>query len=400
MNRIITLLLLVTFAGFLSCNFHNSNKEGEEQNQKISKKPLKVVGYVAGYRNFDFSSIQANKLTHINYAFANIIDGEVRFGSAEQIDETDLKDDDIRALHQLKAMNPDLKILVSVGGWTWSTHFSDVALTQASREKFARSAVAFLKKYRLDGIDLDWEYPNQIGAGNPHRPEDIDNFTHLLAEVRKQLDAQSRADGKSEGDFYLLTIATGGDQAYTNNTKLGEAHPYLDFINIMTYDAYNGLHSISGHHANLYPADGDPAPELKSEEIKSAVTSVLGHIEAGVPVEKINLGLAFYGRIWKGVQAENNGLFQPAETVGMIEYYHRIVTEYTYDKGYEYHWDSSAAAPYLWNADSGIFISFENPASIKLKLEYVKSAGLGGVMFWEYSDDYQSELLDAIDSNK
>jgi chitinase len=296
-------------------------------------------------------------------------------------------------------VNPDLKILVSVGGWTWSTHFSDVALTDSSRKVFAESAVNFLKKYKLNGIDLDWEYPNQVGAGNPHRPEDKENFTLLLKEVREHLDEQSKKDGKPEHDKYLLTIATGGDRAYIENTNLGDAQQYLDFINIMTYDAYHGLHHTTGHHTNLFPAVGDRAVEAKGEEVKSAVTSVQGHIDAGVPIEKINLGLAFYGRIWKGVNGENNGLFQPAKTVGMIEFYRSLVENNINKNGFTRYWDSSAQAPYLWNPDSSIFISYEDTNSIKLKIEWLKSNGLGGVMFWEYSDDYDSQLLDAIHKN-
>ena len=392
------LLIVVVIASAWQCNNMNKNENAENEEKKSEKKYM-TVGYIAGYRDFDFSKIQANKLTHINYAFANIIDGKVRFGGETQIDESNLNDADIKSLYELKKINPELKILVSVGGWGWSGNFSDVAFTDSTRKIFAKSAVDFLKKYKLDGIDLDWEYPNQIGAGNIHRPEDIENFTLLLKEVREYLDEQSQIDKRTDDDKYLLTIASGGDKAYIENTNLGEAHQYLDFINIMTYDAYNGLHKTTGHHANLYPAAGDPAVEAKGEEVKSALTSVQGHIDAGVPVEKINLGLAFYGRVWKGVKNENNGLFQPAESVGMIEYY-RILIEQCIDKeGYSRFWDTTAQVPYLWNADSLVFISYEDATSIKLKIEYLKEKGLGGVMFWEYTDDYESQLLDAVYEN-
>ncbi len=396
------LLLTISIVISLFWQCSNSNKHIEQDNQsqtETKSKQYKTVGYIAGYRDFDFSKIQADKLTHINYAFANIIDGKVSFGGKTAVNEDDLKEDDIKSLHDLKKINPDLKILVSVGGWTWSTHFSEVASTDEKRKIFAQSCVDFLKKYKLDGIDLDWEYPNQVGAGNPHGPEDIENFTLLLKEVRAHLDKQSKRDNLAEGNSYLLTIATGGDQAYLKNTKLRDAQPYLDFINIMTYDAYNGLHSITGHHCNLFPAFGDPAVEAKGEEIKSALTSVQGHIIAGVPVEKINLGLAFYGRKWEGVNKENNGLFQAAESVGMIEYYRTIVQECTEENGFIRYWDKNAKAPWLWNADSGIFISYEDTTSIEYKIDWLKSKGLGGVMFWEYTDDFNSELLDCIDKN-
>jgi len=393
------LFILILIVGFTwQCSNPNKPAENKQsKNQVPLVKKYKTVGYIAGYRDFDFSKIQANKLTHINYAFANIIEGKVSFGGKTAENEDDLKEDDIRSLHDLKKINPELKILVSVGGWTWSTQFSEVAATDSSRKVFAKSCVEFLKKYKLDGIDLDWEYPNQLGAGNPHGPEDIENFTLLLKEVRSYLDKQSKLDKLPQNHFYLLTIATGGDQAYIDNTKLGDAHPYLDFINIMTYDAYNGGHHFTGHHANLFPAHGDPAVDAKGEEVKSALTSVQGHIIAGVPVRKINLGIAFYGRKWEGVNKENKGLFQPAESVGMIEYYRVIVQEATKKNGYTRYWDENAKAPWLWNADSGIFISYEDTTSIKYKIDWLKAKGLGGVMFWEYTDDYESQLLDCID---
>ncbi|MEA1899057.1 MAG: glycoside hydrolase family 18 protein [Bacteroidota bacterium] len=389
------LLLLIILAITWQCNYSDTNAESENEKNKPGKKYM-TVGYIAGYRDFDFTKIQANKLSHINYAFANIIDGKISFGTETQIDETDMDNKDIDLLNSLKKINPELKILVSVGGWTWSKNFSDVALTDSSRKIFAQSAVDFLKKFKLDGIDLDWEYPNQPGDGNIHRPEDIENFTLLLKELRVFLDYQSEVEGRQGNDKYILTIATGGDKAYIENTNLGEAHQYLDFINIMTYDAYNGLHTTTGHHANLFPADGDPAVEAKGEEVKSALTSIIGHIDAGVPVEKINLGLAFYGRFWKGVSNENNGLFQAAESVGMIEYYRILADKYIEKNGFTRFWDESAQAPYLWNPDSSIFISYEDTVSIRLKIDYLKEKGLGGVMFWEYTDDYESQLLDAI----
>jgi len=368
--------------------------ENQKQQKKDSVMTYKTIAYVAGFRDFDFSEIQADKLTHINYAFANIIDGKVAFGGKTATNEDALKETDMAELHKLKEINPKLKVLVSVGGWTWSTHFSEVASTDAKRKVFAKSAVDFLLKYQLDGIDVDWEYPNQSGAGNPYGPQDIANFTLLLKEMRVQLDAQCIKDGRAEQDKYLLTIATGGDQAFVENTQLGEVQRYLDFINIMTYDFYNGWHRTTGHHANLTMANDDPA-----EEQKSILASVQGHVDAGVPIQKINLGIPFYGRKWEGVETENNGLFQKATSVGMIEYYRGIVQNCLTNDNYQQLWDSSAQVPYLWNEKEQIFISYENQRSIKLKIDYLKKAGLGGVMFWEYSDDYHSELLDAIDKN-
>ena len=276
------------------------------------------------------------------------------------------------------------------GGWTWSGNFSDVALNAESREKFAKSAVSFLITHQLDGLDIDWEYPNQVGAGNIFRPEDIQNFTLLLKVTREHLDAQSKADGKRGKNKYLLTIASGANKAYIDNTELGEAHKYLDFINIMTYDFFSGLDYNTGHHSNLNPSSMEKYSGINILE------SVQGHIDAGVPVNKIVLGIPFYARMWEGVGISNNGLYQKAQTTGQIVSYVSVVKNYLNKNGFLSFIDESAGAPYLWNPESQIFISYDDEESIKLKIDYLKDKGLGGVMFWEYSDDYNSSLLNTI----
>ena len=345
-----------------------------------------VVGYVAGFRNYDISKIDATKLTHINYAFANIIDGEVMFGS-ERIDNTDRNSDDIKRLVALKEFNPDLKVLVSVGGWGWSGNFSDAALTDSSRTRFAASAAGFIKENSLDGIDLDWEYPNQVGAGNTYRPEDVHNFTLMLAYVRKHIDSLAAEQGRREP--YLLTIATGGDSLYVANTELGELERYLDFINIMTYDFHHGASSQTGHHSNLYLSGFD------ARDGDATVKSVRLHLEAGVRPEKLNVGVPFYGRRWKGVEPVNNGLYREAATTGAGIPYEEVLDALA-DRSFVRMYDSSAASPWLWNVSDSVFISYDDEVSLAEKTEYVKSQRLGGVMFWEYTEDVDGMLLNAL----
>lgn len=376
---IAVLAILTIFTGCLSKSNHSRNE-----------KDYMVVAYVAGYRDFDFSTIDVSGITHINYAFANIRDGEVVFDTTE-IDGKKLASTDIEKLNSLKKKNPDLKILVSVGGWTWSGGFSDAALTEKSREKFAQSCADFIRKYDLDGIDLDWEYPNQPGAGNTYRPEDVGNFTLMLKAVRGAIDELAINEGRETP--YLLTIATGASENYVKNTQLGEIDKYLDFLNIMTYDFYNGYHTVTGHHSNLYPS---ASPDMDKTSVVNAVDL---HVEAGFPIEKINLGIPFYGRIWKGVKpGDNDPLFKEAETAGMGIDYSNFYQDINAN-GYERYWDESAKAPYLWNEDEKIFISYEDEQSIQYKIEYLKEKGLGGVMFWEYSADNNQQLLNAIAQN-
>ncbi len=393
MKKVLNIIIVISFL-LTTCS---PKEKPQEKSEREENQKYRVVGYVAGYRDFDFSKIQAQKLTHINYAFANVIDGKVMFDTTD-IDNTSLKDDDLKILQKLKEVNPNLKILVSVGGWVWSGNFSDAALTEDSRARFALSAADFVHQYNLDGIDIDWEYPNQVGADNIHRVEDIENFTLLMKATREALnDLEERV----QKDHLLLTIATGADSAYVTNTKLGEVARHLDFINIMTYDFYNGLHTVTGHHANLYPSS------LNTSRVSDVLNSVKLHEEAGVPLEKLTIGIPFYGRRWDGIKSdstsptgkENNGLYQEAESVGDIIFYRQIVENCLNDGAYSRFWDESAKAPYLWNKESKIFISYEDAESIKYKVEYLKKKGLSGVMFWEYSDDYQSQLLDAIHEN-
>src|SRR5688572_2644244 len=162
---------------------------GLAASDRSSAQEFRVVAYVAGWSKP--VPIPAEKLTHVNFAFARIdADGRVAF-------EDPRYEPAIASIVALRRSHPHLKVLVSVGGWQ-AEGFSDAALTSQSRDRFARSAVAFLHKHALDGIDLDWEYPGQGVAGIRHRPEDKENFTRLLEEMRMQLDAASAADGRAE----------------------------------------------------------------------------------------------------------------------------------------------------------------------------------------------------------
>src|SRR5436190_23335841 len=169
----------------------------------------RVIAYAMG--RTDFSRISAEKLTHINYAFGLIntnSEAYIRTNAPAHFAQ----------LQALKARNPNLKIIVSIGGWG-ADGFSDAALTDDSRQKFARSCLNLLKQYALDGIDLDWEYPGQRGPGIKFRPEDKENFTAMLRELRAQLDDLSNTRHRMGADRYTLTIAdTAG--SYFQHTEM------------------------------------------------------------------------------------------------------------------------------------------------------------------------------------
>lgn len=337
---------------------------------------------IVGYANERIDSLNATRLTHLNYSFARIVDGEVSLGRPEQAAS-------LRALQRVRAWNPDLKLLISVGGWGWSNGFSDAALTEQTRERFAASAVDFMKTYGLDGVDIDWEYPGQRGEDNDFRPEDKQNFTLMLRELRTRLDARSEADGRSPDDRYLLTIASGASQTFLDHTEMDKAQEYLDFVNIMTYDFHTGSSPIAGHHTNL------SASTAEGSDGKNSRSAVEEHLAAGIPADKLVLGVAFYGRAWSGGPGLHLGLYEPFAEHRSVSY-QVLASEYVDRNGYVRHWDTAAEAPFLWNDSLMTFISYDDPESLRLKAAYVRSRGLGGVMFWHLNHDTTGVLLGTL----
>ena len=340
---------------------------------------------IVAYANAPMDSLNANKLTHINYSFAKIEEGLLVEGRPEDAER-------MAAMQQVRRYNPDIKILISVGGWSWSDYFSDAALTPESRERFARSAIEFVKRHRLDGVDLDWEYPGQKGEDNVFRPEDKQNFTLLLAELRRQLDALTQADGRKDNP-YLLTIASASGQTYLDHTEMDKVQLYLDFVNIMTYDFTGPWTQVAGHHTNL-----GPSPHAQASGTY-AIKGVDDHIAAGVPAAKIVLGTAFYGRWWSEVDSAQNGLYQPYTGESGAHAYHTLAAEYIDKNGFVRHWDKLAQAPYLWNDSLRIHISYDDPQSLAAKARYVREKGLRGVMFWHFRHDSTGVLLESLYRN-
>ncbi len=337
-------------------------------------RPFRIIGYVRG--RADINAIGAKKLTHLNYAFAKVNPlGEVWF-------EVPDAPAHIAQLQALKAVNPDLKVVVSVGGWG-ADFFSDAAASEASRCLFATSAIEMLKRYALDGIDLDWEYPGQPGPGIRYRPEDRENFTQMLKVLREELDMLSDARGRKGFDRYTLSIASAGGR-YFEHTEMDRLHRYLDWINVMTYDFTGGWSPVTGHHTALY---GSPA---------SAEAFIRQHLDAGIPSRKIVVGAAFYGRGWRGAYGGKDGLNQPYDQYESDYPYSKIARQYLGATGYERRWDDAARAPYLWNPEVGRFISYDDPQSLAEKARFVRRYGLGGIMYWEQSHDPSEELLDAL----
>jgi chitinase len=288
-------------------------------------------------------------------------------------------------LSELKKIKPDLKILISVGGWSWSKNFSDATLTDTSTRNFALSAVDIVSKYNLDGIDIDWEYPGMIGDSNVYRPEDKQHYTALFKELREGLNSLSLTTRMK----YYVTTAVGGSQSCIDHTEMDKVQQYSDYINIMSYDYAGGWDPISGHHTNLYVSSGD-------SDQYSAHRSIQAFIAAGVPATKIVIGMAFYGKGWQMESIDNNGLYRKALRSARGGGYTYLRDSLVNKNGYKEYWDAKAKAPYLFNAEKKIFISYDNERSVKEKCKYVKQHHLAGAMFWEYNNDKKEYLLKVV----
>ena len=368
MFRTLLLLPVVAIAIILTFGFTSAPKP----------KPI-VLAYVGGFRGLvDTDRIAAEKLTHINYAFVDVRKNRAWLHN--------LATDSInfRKLNDLKIRNPNLKILISIGGWAWSENFSDAVLSDTARVAFAASAVDIVRQYQLDGVDIDWEYPGMKGEDNVFRPEDRENFTLLFKALREQLNSLKQQTSK---DYFVTTALPGFEEIFTH-TDMAQAQQYLDYINVMSYDHFTGG-PLAGHHTNLFPSG-------KVDNEQSAERAVNLYKKAGVPAKKLVMGIAFYGRAWQLKNADPEAYPRTIAKVDRGGGYTFIKDSLLTNPAYKRHWDRKAKAPYLYNADLKRFVSYDDEESVKEKCRYVKKKGLAGVMFWEYFSDPKTYLLSEI----
>ena len=326
-----------------------------------------IVGYYASWK--DPIAFDARDVTTVNYAF-------IGFAFEQQTPA-------LERLAAIKREHPQLKVMASVGGWTGSGPFSNMASTAASRAVFIDAALRFLRRTGFDGIDLDWEYPTEIGVPcDPgvtcERPEDKRNFVALAQEMRAAL-----------GDRYLLTIAAGADEKFASGQWIAELSRSLDWINLMSYDYHGSLGKTSGLNA---PIDRDPRDPTGA----SARESVERLIASGVPREKITLGVPFYGKEWAGCEPgpAGDGLYQRCERyVAEFDF-----TDFRATPGFVARWNEPGRVPYLVKPATGGFITYDDVGSIRDKGRLVKELGLRGAMFWELGADRNGVLRRALAS--
>ena len=371
-----------------------------------------IVGYYpswAAERGVFVKDIPANKLTHINYAFSSVsssgecilgnpaADVEKVFSSAESVNGRDEMDSsefhgNFNQLLELKKLYPNLKVLISIGGWSWSGNFSAASQDEASRQRFAASCIdLYLNQYKgvFDGLDIDWEYPVSGGL-TTGKPEDKKNYTLLLGEIRRQLDEAGMIDNRT----YLLTIAAPVGPGTIHNFELGKIASIVDWLNLMSYDFHGTWESTTNFNAPLFRSPTDPADA--GLNVDAAVQT---YLSSDVPAEKLVLGVPFYGHGWSGVSEAGEGLYQPggAAAPGTWEAgsydYKDLVKNYL--PTYKRYWNADSYVPWLYDAAGRVFISYDDPQSLSAKAGYVRDQGLAGIMIWELSQGDES-LIDAL----
>lgn len=320
------LFLFALLAGcfYLLQSCGNAPKQTQTPSEKV------VIAYVTSW-----SEVMPNPdlVTHINYAFGHVNDSfnGVRINNEERF----------KQIVALKEKAPHLKVLLSIGGWG-SGRFSEMAGDEQNRLSFAKDCQRVVQKYGLDGIDLDWEYPTSSAAGISSSPDDTDNFTLLMHDIRQAI-------GKDK----LLTMASVASARYVNFRDILNV---IDFVNIMSYDMANAPR----HHSTLYRAS--ISGRLTCDD------AVKAHIDAGVPAERLVLGMPFYGR---GGKILSNRDYRDIDFNG----------EYTEV------WNDTAKVPYLINKEGTMVLGFDNVRSLSIKCEYILEKGLLGGMYWEYAAD-------------
>ena len=372
-----TLRIVLSFAFALFIYVKPAHSQGPNAGRlqnASGKNKLAVIGYYAG-RNTAIDSFATEKLTHIIFSFGHLKGNRLNINNANDTAT-------IQHMVSLKEKNPALKVILSLGGWGGCRTCPEVFATDSGRSEFVHSVVELTNWFHTDGIDLDWEYPALENVpGYPYAPEDKDHFTELIRLLRKQL-------GKEKE----ISFAAGGYTEYLKTSiDWKNVAPLVNYINLMTYDLVNGYSQSTGHHTPLYSTP---------QQVESTDHAVRWLDSAGVPLKKIAIGMAFYARVFQGADSINNGLYRPCHFFRGVAYKDQS-TFFSPDSGWVYHWDPVAQAPYMYNARQQLFASFDDSVSIRLKTEYALHKRLGGVMFWQLTEDrFNDGLLDTIDAVK
>ena len=336
--------------------------------------PFRIVGYYCG-SGIPIDSFETEKLSHLIFCFGSLYGNRFRINNAG--DSTTIK-----SMVRLKSRNPQMKVMLSLGGWGGCRSCSEVFGSAEARKEFAQSVKEVSDYFKTDGIDLDWEYPAIRGfPGHAFSPADRASFTALLKELREVT-----------GSSFEISFAAGGFTAYIDSSvEWKDITGYVNFINIMSYDLVHGFSTQSGHHTPLYSTP---------QQVESTDHAVELILSAGVPANKLVIGAAFYGRFFLIDEGSPVGLYMPGR------FLHGFSFKYSNDSlseknGFEKHWDDIAKAPFAINKERRLLATYDDPKSVELKTRYAKDKKLGGIMFWQlYDDKFHHGLLETIYDNK
>ncbi|KAL6607696.1 hypothetical protein LY90DRAFT_132621 [Neocallimastix californiae] len=370
----------------------------EEECKNLSKS---IIVYYPEWKYYNFppKNIPFNKLTHINYAFAEInsSDYSLEYDSSKFLEL-------VETAHEY---NKNIKVLMSIGGWTGSRYYSKMASSSSNRSKFVKSVKRMLEASGADGIDIDWEYPGTSGAydDNFDAKNDTNNLLKLLQELRASI-----------GYSKIISAAVPYNTFEVNYKPLEDMSEFaelFDYINIMAYDFAGSWSSVTSHHSSLYST-------VEDDSGYSLAGAVKNWMNARFPATKIVVGIPAYGRSWISGSSSNNGYLQrPSNShpKGDEEDYidpnskrysstwkykniRKAIMKSTYKDStgnWIRVWDSKSSVPFLFNKNTRQFITYDDPESVSIKADYVIKYNLGGMMMWEIEEDTKdSELISTI----
>ena len=270
-------------------------------------------------------------------------------------------------------------MFISIGGWTMSENFSIIAENPEKRRRFAESCADLVRTYRIDGIDIDWEYPGYKAQNGS--AADKENFTLMLQEIRYVFDVLQHEMGKK----IWLSADFGAGKSHAAQIEWEKVSPLLDHINIMTYDFYGATPGRTNHHSPLYP----PRKGMDGYDLDSSVRNLIE--KHNVPPSKINIGLAFFGRSLRtkgeaGIHTASHRSVDEktfAADHGAPAYYNILASQHLF----YYHWDEYAETPYLSGKNLNTFVTFDDENSIRKKGKYILDNGLCGAIVWDIMSD-------------
>ncbi|KAL7783593.1 chitinase [Trichoderma ceciliae] len=331
-------------------------------------------------RSFQPSSLPVSYISHVMYAFMNVTSNGTVFSVDQYADLTKHYPTDswsepgnnvygcVKQLFILKTKNRHLKVMLSIGGWTFSKGFPDASSSETSRQNFALTAVTLMKDWGFDGIDIDWEYPADASQA--------ENMVLLLQAVRDELDCY--AESYASGHHFLLSIAAPAGPAHFNLLKINEIGNIVDYVNLMAYDFAGSWSQFSGHAANLFNDVDNPNATPYSTD--AAIKVYSGNMTSS----KVVLGMPIYGRSFEqtsGIGESFSGIGSGSWEDGSWDY--KVLPK----SGAVVEYDDKAEAYYSYDNGTEELISFDTVAAVNNKVKYLMNLRLGGSMFWEASAD-------------